>query len=67
MLLPALPREPAPERLSLSSPCRLLPAIVLLFSSLSRTLQQHWVAGDSPGAGALANPGSLAPSGDGGE
>lgn len=60
------PREPAPERLSLGSRCCLLPTIVLLASTLSRTVQQHGVAGDSSGAGELANPDSLAPLADGG-
>lgn len=63
---PCSPREPAPECLSLGSCCCLLPAIVLLASTLSRTMQQHGLAGDSPGAGELANPDSLAPLADGG-
>ena len=38
MLLPALPREPAPERFSLSYRCCLLPTMVLLSNSRSRSL-----------------------------
>lgn len=63
---PRAPWEPAPECLSLSYRCCLLPAIVLLSSTLSRTVQQHGVAGDSPGAGELANLDSLASLGEGG-
>lgn len=61
---PCAPQEPAPERLSLSYSSCLLLAIVLLSSTLSRTVQQHGVASDSAEAGELANPDSLAPLGD---